>query len=203
VSKPALPEQAIQRAVFQHLRQRGAPGTFCFHVPNGGWRSRVEARIFKGLGLTAGVPDVVAIRDGRVFALELKSEHGRLSDSQRATHEAMIAAGAVVGVAIGLDEALRWLEGHRLLTGRTRSRGADTWRRFWQELAAAPTRAAAVDVFESHDRLFLGLNCAEREQRYAAVEDIVREKPDPKNSHAVRVSAPAARRRQTGDNDHD
>ena len=82
-------------------------------------------------------------------------------------------------------DALSWPEGHELLTGRTQGGGADTWRRFWQELAAVPTRSAAVDIFESHDRLFLGLNCAEREQRYAAVEDIVREKPDPKNSHSV------------------
>ena len=42
------PEQAIQRAVFDHLRQRGAPGTFAFHPPNGGWRSVIEAAILKG-----------------------------------------------------------------------------------------------------------------------------------------------------------
>jgi hypothetical protein len=193
------PEQQIQRAVFQHLHQRGAPNVFAFHPANGGWRSAVEGAIFKALGVVAGVPDVVVIRDGVTYALELKSEGGHLSDSQRATHEAMIAAGAIVGVAIGLDEALRWLEGHGLLTGRTQSGGADDWRRFWQELAAAPTRAAAVDVFENHDRLFLGLNCAEREQRYAAVEDIVREKPDPKNSHSVVRLAPRPLRcRQAG-----
>jgi hypothetical protein len=30
----------------------------------------------------------------------------------------MIAAGAVVGVAVGIDQALDWLEGHHLLRGR-------------------------------------------------------------------------------------
>jgi hypothetical protein len=41
------PEQQIQRAVFQHLHQRGAPDVFAFHPANGGWRSAVEGAIFK------------------------------------------------------------------------------------------------------------------------------------------------------------
>jgi hypothetical protein len=110
-------EAAIQRAVFQHFGWRSAPGVFAFHVPNGGARRRVEAAILSGLGLVPGVPDVIAVKAGRVFGLELKTERGRLSAAQRATHEAMRAAGAVVGVAAGLDEALAWLEGHGLLLG--------------------------------------------------------------------------------------
>jgi hypothetical protein len=47
------PEDAIQRAVFQHLRARAAPGVFAFHVPNGGYRKPVEAAIMKGLGAVA------------------------------------------------------------------------------------------------------------------------------------------------------
>src|SRR5215216_6262201 len=101
-------EGAIQRTVFAHLRWRSAPDVFAFHVPNGGARRRVEAAILKGLGVVAGVPDVVAISAGRAFCLELKTATGRISAAQRATHEAMRAAGAVVGVAAGLDEALAW-----------------------------------------------------------------------------------------------
>ena len=101
------PEQAIQRAVFDHLRQRGAPGTFAFHPPNGGWRSAIEAAILKGLGVVAGTPDVIV--SGATYALELKAEGGRLSETQRATHAAMIAAGAVVGVAHGIDQAIACL----------------------------------------------------------------------------------------------
>ena len=36
----------------------------------------------KGLGVRAGVPDVIAIKDGRTYALELKAEGGRLSEAQ-------------------------------------------------------------------------------------------------------------------------
>ena len=48
------PEAAIQRAVFQHLRARGAPGVFVFHPANGGYRKPVEAAILKGLGVVTG-----------------------------------------------------------------------------------------------------------------------------------------------------
>jgi hypothetical protein len=82
------PEQQIQCAVFLHLRQRGVPGVFAFHPANGGYRTATEAAIFKALGVVAGVSDVIVIRDGRTYALELKAEGGRLSDSQRATHAA-------------------------------------------------------------------------------------------------------------------
>ena len=58
------PEQQIQRAVFEHLALRGASTTFAFHPANGGWRSRVEAAILKGMGVRADVPDIIAVKNG-------------------------------------------------------------------------------------------------------------------------------------------
>ena len=58
-------EQRIQRAVFEHLAIRAASTVFAFHPANGGWRSRVEAAILKGMGVRAGVPDIIAIKDAR------------------------------------------------------------------------------------------------------------------------------------------
>jgi hypothetical protein len=112
------PEQALQRAVFVHLRQRGALGVFAFHPANGGYRTAIEAAIFKSLGVVPGTPDVIAVKDGRTYALELKAAGGKLSDAQRTTLETMHAAGAIVGVATGIDEALQWLEGQGLLRGK-------------------------------------------------------------------------------------
>jgi hypothetical protein len=112
------PEAAIQRCVFQHLRARGASGVFAFHPANGGYRKPIEAAILKGMGLVAGVPDVVAIHQGRVYGLELKAEGGKPTPKQVETIAAMQMAGAVTGVAVGIDEALAWLEGHELLRGR-------------------------------------------------------------------------------------
>jgi hypothetical protein len=68
------PEDAIQRAVFQHLRARGVAGLVAIHVGNGGYRRPIEARIMNGLGVTAGVPDVLAWHGSRAYALELKAE---------------------------------------------------------------------------------------------------------------------------------
>jgi hypothetical protein len=91
------------------LTSAGSERLFWFAVPNGGWRSPTEAKIFKGLGVVAGVPDVIAIRDGRVFGLEIKADTGRLSPVQKSVHEAMRNAGAEVATAIGIDEALQQL----------------------------------------------------------------------------------------------
>jgi hypothetical protein len=106
-------ESAIQKAIFQHLAVRGRG--FAFHVPNGGWRSPVEVPILKGQGVRPGVPDIVIVRDGLPFALELKAAGGRLSAARNEAIAAMRAAGADVGVAFGLDDALLWLSERGLL----------------------------------------------------------------------------------------
>jgi hypothetical protein len=113
------PEDIIQRAVFEHLRVRSTPGIFAFHPANGGWRSHIEVAILKGLGVHAGVPDVIAIHRGQVYAIELKSESGRATSAQLQAIEKLRAAGAHVEICHGLTRALAQLEAWRLLRGRT------------------------------------------------------------------------------------
>jgi hypothetical protein len=91
---------------------------FAFHPANGGYRKPVEAAIMKGMGVVAGVPDIIAIHNGRVFAMELKAEGGRASDKQLATIAALREAGAFTAIAEGLDRALAVLESWGLLRGR-------------------------------------------------------------------------------------
>jgi len=114
------PEQEIQRAVFEHLAVRGAPDVFAFHPANGGWRSPIEAAILKGLGVRPGVPDVIAIKAGRTYALELKTPDRRVTEAQRAAHAALRAAGAAVAVVYGLDAAIDQLERWKLVRGSSR-----------------------------------------------------------------------------------
>jgi len=118
----ARPEQIIQRAVFDHLRMRAAPGVFAFHPANGGYRKPIEAAILKGLGVKAGVPDVIAIHQGRVYGLELKAEGGSATPKQLEAIAAMEVAGASCCIAVGLDRALAVLEGWGLLRGQSISR---------------------------------------------------------------------------------
>jgi hypothetical protein len=120
--RAARPEQQIQRAVFQHLTIRAAPGTYAFHSPNGGWRSRVEGAILKGMGVKAGVPDIIAVKGGKCFFLELKAPDGRPTPAQRDVHAALVAAGATVAVAYGLDDALARLEAWGLVHGSCQGR---------------------------------------------------------------------------------
>jgi hypothetical protein len=112
------PEQVIQRAVFQHIDARASPGVFAFHVPNGGWRSAIEAAIMKGQGVKAGVPDVFVVMKGNVFALELKPPGGRATPAQLEVLRQLKAAGAFCDIAEGLDAALARLESWGVLRGR-------------------------------------------------------------------------------------
>ena len=107
------PEQQIQRAVFAHFRARSAPGVFAFHPANGGYRRPLEAKILQGLGVTSGLPDVIAVKDGRCYALELKAE------GQEHVLIKLREAGAMATHAQGLNQAIRVLEGWGLLRGRS------------------------------------------------------------------------------------
>ena len=111
------PEQAIHKAIVQHLRQRGARGLVFIHPANGGARRRKEAAIFAGLGVRAGTSDLLFWHAGKAFALEIKAEGGRPTEAQRQFLADMREAGAVAGVAEGLDSAIKTLEGWGLLRG--------------------------------------------------------------------------------------
>jgi hypothetical protein len=111
-------EQQIQRAVVQHIRARGVPGLFAFHVPNGGYRTRLEGAVLKGMGVVAGVPDLILLHAGRTFGLELKVDGNKPTPAQSDTMAKMEQAGATVAHAQGLDAALAQLEVWGLLRGR-------------------------------------------------------------------------------------
>jgi hypothetical protein len=119
MTRRTRPEAAIQRAVFAHLRARGAPGVFAFHPANGGYRKPVEAAILKGLGVVPGVPDVFIAHNGHCFAMELKAEGGRATDKQLACIAALREAGAFTCITEGLDRALACLESWGLLRARS------------------------------------------------------------------------------------
>jgi hypothetical protein len=112
-----LSENAIQRAVFAHIRMRGAANVFGFHPRNGGQDQRHLAGINVGLGVVSGVPDVVVIKGGVPFALELKTATGKLSPDQARVLGLMRAAGCECDVAFGPDAAIQWLEAMGILRG--------------------------------------------------------------------------------------
>lgn len=107
------PEQGIQRAVVEYLRIMENLGELTFfHVPNGGRRSRTEGRIFKGLGVRAGVPDLVVLfPGGRTAFIEIKAPNGRLSAAQKAFRNTAENLGFPFLEARGVDEVERFIRG--------------------------------------------------------------------------------------------
>lgn len=56
------------------------------HSPNGGWRTRAEAALFKAMGTRAGFPDLILLvpRGGfHALMIEMKTRRGRQSEEQR------------------------------------------------------------------------------------------------------------------------
>jgi hypothetical protein len=118
VRRRAQPEAEIQRTLIAHFVVRGVPGVFVSHPPNGGYREPTEAAILKGMGVRPGLPDVIAIKGGQVYAIELKTENGRATSAQLQAIGELRAAGAHAEVCYGLDRALAQLEAWGLLRGR-------------------------------------------------------------------------------------
>jgi hypothetical protein len=119
------PEQEIQRAVVQHLRQRGMPGLVFWHTPNGAFYGgkrngkgvAIQGSIMSGMGVRAGVADIIAVHAGKIFALELKAPGGRATEAQMAFISDIDRAGAFTALVEGLDAALATLESWGLLKG--------------------------------------------------------------------------------------
>ena len=100
------PEQTLQRGVVQYLTLMENMGELSFfHVPNGGKRSKVEAAIFKGLGVRAGVSDLVLLfPDARSAFIELKSPGGKLSSSQNQFRSQVEGLGFQFAVCDAVDD---------------------------------------------------------------------------------------------------
>jgi hypothetical protein len=100
----------MHQAVVAHLRARAEPRVFFFHCPNEGKRGFVNAAALKAMGMVAGVPDLIILKAGEMYALELKAPGNTLTPSQRLVMERMEDCGAQTSTAHSLDEALVTLE---------------------------------------------------------------------------------------------
>lgn len=111
---PLPTEDDEQRAVVQWLEVHRVEFA---HVPNGGYRTRVEAAIFRGLGVKRGVPDLIifdrppALPGAPAAAIEMKRRKGGVvSPEQREWLEKLRQRGWAVAVCEGADQAIRVLE---------------------------------------------------------------------------------------------
>ena len=104
------PEQDFQAQLVALLQIALPPEVQFFAVPNGGWRTRVEAAILQGQGVKPGVPDLIFIHGGRACGLELKAGNNGLSVDQIREHDRLRGAGMTIGIARTIDEAIGFLK---------------------------------------------------------------------------------------------
>jgi Holliday junction resolvase len=88
MSKQKLTETDIRRQVTDYLQLRQY---FCFYV-------------LQGLGAYKGIPDLIAVKNGRVLFIELKTARGRQSDYQRKFQADLEAAGGEYVLCRGVDD---------------------------------------------------------------------------------------------------
>ncbi len=78
----AIKESQLQLSVVTYLKYM-YPKSIVFSVPNGGFRNLKEAAMLKRTGVLAGVSDLIFLHKRAVFFLELKTEKGKQSESQK------------------------------------------------------------------------------------------------------------------------
>ncbi len=83
-----ITEADIRRQVRDYLRIKG---WFCFHI-------------LQGLGAYRGISDLIAVKDGRVLFVELKTARGRQSEYQKEFQADLEAAGGEYLLCRGIED---------------------------------------------------------------------------------------------------
>jgi hypothetical protein len=116
MKRRGTPEADLQRAVVVALRFALPKGAIIHHCVNevteAGPRGAKRQAILVGMGVQAGFADLIVLCDGRVLFLELKSLKGRLSPTQEAFRDAMLAQGFGWALVRSLDDALSAIADH-------------------------------------------------------------------------------------------
>lgn len=95
------------------IRARWPELALLFHIPNGGTRDAVEGKHLKQQGVKSGVPDLfLPVPSGQYHGLfiEMKTDKGRASDTQKWWIERLNAAGYFAQVCHGWEAAVDLLE---------------------------------------------------------------------------------------------
>jgi hypothetical protein len=113
-----LKESDIQIQVADWLRLYESARDFIFFsCPNEGIDRANPARLakLKRMGLRPGVADIVIIRKGRAYFLELKTEEGVQSERQSAFQADCFYVGAEYAIARSFEEAQKIVKEWKIL----------------------------------------------------------------------------------------
>lgn len=102
-----MSEIQLQAKIFQYVwNQYPATRGLFFHVPNGGYRSKIEASQMKASGVIAGIPDLIFMHNGQTYGFELKTEDGKVSPVQERIHKTWRDNNTPVFVIRSLEQFL-------------------------------------------------------------------------------------------------
>lgn len=107
-------ESKLQQACIKWFRLQ-YPGHIMFAIPNGGKRGIVTASIMKAEGVLAGIPDLfLATRNkfSNGLFIEMKTEKGKLSESQISISSKLIGHGYSVVTARSFDSFKQEVESY-------------------------------------------------------------------------------------------
>jgi hypothetical protein len=103
------PEERLHRDIAQYLSLTLDGGWFTT-IPLGGG-GRLRGAILHGVGVKAGVPDILIVHNGRAVWLEIKSPKGRVSPEQYLCHQSLALARSSVAIVRSLEDVERALIG--------------------------------------------------------------------------------------------
>jgi len=77
---------------------------FVYHVPNGGYRDKITAKIMQLIGLRAGVSDLHILGGGKIMFVELKKNSKEDQSDMQIVFEQKVKANGMVYMLFNGDE---------------------------------------------------------------------------------------------------
>jgi len=96
-------EQHLHQTIAQYLESRCGGDAWFTTFPSGGG-GRLRGAILRGMGLKAGVPDILFIWKGRAYWVEVKAPKGKLSVSQIECQMDLKQAGCEVATVRSVED---------------------------------------------------------------------------------------------------
>ena len=122
---PGPTEKQIHCAVADYLRVGLSPGWIWHHPPNGGWRTKAEAGLFKRMGVHPGVSDICLHKAPycQLHALELKRKGMKPGEEQLLWMDSVRALGGEAEWADSIELALQILTDWGAISTRIKTQG--------------------------------------------------------------------------------
>lgn len=102
-------ESKLQIACVKWFRLQ-YPRKMLFHVPNGGFRNKREAKKLKDEGVVPGVADLILIHDNKPYLFELKVGSNGQSVNQKEFQKTVTKEGCQYHIIKSVDQFIKTIQ---------------------------------------------------------------------------------------------